>query len=393
MYTFIICADYLFPNLEFVIIKMLFTLSVFNLWKVIADDAEHVASREKGTVVSEKQSMNANENVISSNDENIQKHTDDIHKTDQTDRRLDDVDQTDERPPEVILDDIEDGFVPIEDIQDEKHENIEREGNIDKDVSSNSNNEKKDEQVSPEADDSQKPMEITVLKVVKDNVTGDRGSSFSEDVSADRDDESTVTDVKREAEKRISEKENKLENEEIDFHKSDQFEEKTSAEALTNNKNEIIENSNKNRETLNPLDNGDKEKQSNINVNEELKDEKSDSSKDAAHLKLEESVKKQITETEDISDKNEVKELPVEKEEDSTTRLEDDTTKRSIEQSNLNAKQDEVESSDRGEKSVDEVESSDRGEKSVDEKEEFPAPESVELKKDETVRPGKKFNS
>ena len=372
---------------------MLFTLSVFNLWKVIADDAEHVASREKGTVVSEKQSMNANENVISSNDENIQKHTDDIHKTDQTDRRLDDVDQTDERPPEVILDDIEDGFVPIEDIQDEKHENIEREGNIDKDVSSNSNNEKKDEQVSPEADDSQKPMEITVLKVVKDNVTGDRGSSFSEDVSADRDDESTVTDVKREAEKRISEKENKLENEEIDFHKSDQFEEKTSAEALTNNKNEIIENSNKNRETLNPLDNGDKEKQSNINVNEELKDENSDSSKDAAHLKLDESVKKQITDTEDISDKNEVKELPVEKEEDSTTRLEDDTTKQSIEQSNLNAKQDEVESSDRGEKSVDEVESSDRGEKSVDEKEEFPAPESVELKKDETVRPGKKFNS
>ena len=391
MYTFIICADYLFPNLEFVI-KMLFTLSVFNLWKVIADDAEHVASREKGTV-SEKQSMNANENVISSNDENIQKHTDDIHKTDQTDRRLDDVDQTDERPPEVILDDIEDGFVPIEDIQDEKHENIEREGNIDKDVSSNSNNEKKDEQVSPEADDSQKPMEITVLKVVKDNVTGDRGSSFSEDVSADRDDESTVTDVKREAEKRISEKENKLENEEIDFHKSDQFEEKISAEALTNNKNEIIENSNKNRETLNPLDNGDKEKQSNINVNEELKDENSDSSKDAAHLKLDESVKKQITDTEDISDKNEVKELPVEKEEDSTTRLEDDTTKQSIEQSNLNAKQDEVESSDRGEKSVDEVESSDRGEKSVDEKEEFPAPESVELKKDETVRPGKKFNS
>ena len=392
MYTFIICADYLFPNLEFVI-KILFTLSVFNLWKVIADDAGHVASREKGTVVSEKQSMNANENVISSNDENIQKHTDDIHKTDQTDRRLDDVDQTDERPPEVILDDIEDGFVPIEDIQDEKHENIEREGNIDKDVSSNSNNEKKDEQVSPEADDSQKPMEITVLKVVKDNVTGDRGSSFSEDVSADRDDESTVTDVKREAEKRISEKENKLENEEIDFHKSDQFEEKTSAEALTNNKNEIIENSNKNRETLNPLDNGDKEKQSNINVNEELKDENSDSSKDAVHLKLDESVKKQITDTEDISDKNEVKELPVEKEEDSTTRLEDDTTKQSIEQSNLNAKQDEVESSDRGEKSVDEVESSDRGEKSVDEKEEVPAPESVELKKDETVRPGKKFNS
>ena len=378
--TLIISTDYLFPSLEFIIIKMLLTLSVFNLWKVVADDAEHVASREKGTVVSEKQSINADEKVISSSDENIKKHTGDTDKADQTDIKLDDVDQTDERPPEVILDDIEDGFAPVEDIQDEKNENIEKQGEVDIEVPGNGDNEKKDKQLSPEADDSHKPMEITVLKVVKDNVTGDRGSSFSEDVSADRDDESTVTDVKLEAEKRISEKENKLENEEIDFHKSDQFVEETSAEALTNNQNEIVENSNENREILNPLDNGNEETHSNVDVNEELVDEKSDSSKDATHLKLDESVKKQITETEDISDKNEAKELLDEMEQDSTTRVEDDTAKPSIEQgNNLNAKQGEVESGD-------------GVEKSVNGKVEFPAPESIESKKDETARPGKKFN-
>ena len=375
---FIVCTDNLFSNLEFVIFKKLLILSVFNLWKVIADDAEHVASRKKGTVVSEKQSINANENVISSNDENIEKHTNNIDKTDQADINLDDVDQTDERPPEVILDDIEDGFAPIEDIQDKKNENIEKEGNVDIAVSDNGDNEKRDEHLSPEADDSQKPMEITVLKVVKDNVTGDRGSSFSEDVSADRDDESTVTDVKLEAEKRISEKENKLEKEEIDLRKSDQFEGETSAETSTNNENEIIENSNRNRETLNVLDNSNKEKQSNVNVNEELVNEKIDSSKDDMHLKLDESVKEKVTDTENFSDKTEIKELFVEKEQDSMTRVKEDTAKPSIEQGALHVKQG---YSIGGE------------EKNVNKKDEFPAPESVESKKDEIARPGKRFNS
>jgi len=58
-----------------------------------------------------------------------------------------------------------------------------------------------------EKDDDIKPLHLNLVKVVQDNVSGDKASSFSENQNADREDESTSSDIKKDAEKRIIEKE------------------------------------------------------------------------------------------------------------------------------------------------------------------------------------------
>ena len=63
--------------------------------------------------------------------------------------------------------------------------------------------EKSDE---PESADVRKPRVISKVLVVKDNVSGHKHSSFSEDKSTNRGDEKTTLQVKEEAEKRIEEK-------------------------------------------------------------------------------------------------------------------------------------------------------------------------------------------
>merc|ERR1719494_1261338 len=55
------------------------------------------------------------------------------------------------------------------------------------------------------------PIHVTAVKVIKDNVTGDKHDSFSENTATSRDDEKTVTDIKREAEGRIREREREME--------------------------------------------------------------------------------------------------------------------------------------------------------------------------------------
>lgn len=55
-------------------------------------------------------------------------------------------------------------------------------------------------------DDDLKPVEISKVKVIQDNVTGHKRSSFSEDKSSNRGDENTVSHIKEEVENRILEK-------------------------------------------------------------------------------------------------------------------------------------------------------------------------------------------
>ena len=52
----------------------------------------------------------------------------------------------------------------------------------------------------------EQPIHINRVKVVQDNISGNKHSSFSEDQSTNRDDEKTVADITKEVEKRIIEK-------------------------------------------------------------------------------------------------------------------------------------------------------------------------------------------
>ena len=71
-------------------------------------------------------------------------------------------------------------------------------------VDNPTNTEEKSEE--PENADDRKPRVISKVLVVKDNVSGHKHSSFSEDKSTNRGDEKTTLQVKEEAEKRIEEK-------------------------------------------------------------------------------------------------------------------------------------------------------------------------------------------
>lgn len=64
-----------------------------------------------------------------------------------------------------------------------------------------------------------RPIHVTKVKVVQDNVSGNKHNSFSEDQSRNRGDEKTVSDIKEEVEQRISEKQ-KLEQATIEETKN-----------------------------------------------------------------------------------------------------------------------------------------------------------------------------